>query len=53
MSLVLSLSNSICTRKGDKSDDDSEMSRFFPYFYWVLRDFSLDLKGKSEKEYLD
>lgn len=51
MSLVLNLSNSICTRKG--SDDDSEIGKFFPYFYWVLRDFSLDLKDKSEKEYLD
>lgn len=29
------------------------MGKFFPYFYWVLRDFSLDLKDKSEKEYLD
>lgn len=51
MSLVLSLSNSICTKKGQ--EDDSDMGKYFPYFYWVLRDFSLDLKGKSEKEYLD
>jgi hypothetical protein len=25
------------------------MSKYFPFFYWVLRDFSLDLKGKTEK----
>lgn len=25
------------------------MAKFFPYFYWVLRDFSLDLKGMTEK----
>lgn len=35
------------------NESDAKLGEFFPYFYWVLRDFSLDLKGKSSREYLE
>lgn len=31
-----------------ESEGDNEIAKCFPYFYWVLRDFSLDLKGMTE-----
>lgn len=32
----------------DEEDDDSEeFSKFFPYFLWVLRDFSLKLETED------
>jgi hypothetical protein len=46
MSLVLNLTNNICVRK-DAKNDEQDIGQFFPHFYWVLRDFSLDLKGKT------
>ena len=33
--------------------DENEIAKYFPFFYWVLRDFSLDLKGQTESEYLE
>ena len=39
--------------KSKANEDDNKISEFFPYFYWVLRDFSLDLKGASPQEYLE
>ena len=52
ISLVLNLTNNICVRR-DSKNDEAEIGEFFPHFYWVLRDFSLDLKGKSERDYLE
>lgn len=52
ISLVLNLTNNICVRK-DSKNEDHDIGQFFPHFYWVLRDFSLDLKGKTEKDYLE
>ena len=48
MSLVIKLSENISV-----GGEDKNLSQFFPSFYWVLRDFSLDLKGKSPLEYLE
>lgn len=38
-------------RKSSETED--KLGEFFPSFYWILRDFSLDLKGMSSKEYLE
>lgn len=35
------------------NESDAKLGEFFPQFYWVLRDFSLDLKGMSPQEYLE
>lgn len=48
MSYVLKISENIRINS-DSEAADNEMSKYFPYFYWVLRDFSLDLKGRTEK----
>ena len=48
MSYVLRISENIKINS-DATESEHEMSKYFPYFYWVLRDFSLDLKGKTEK----
>lgn len=48
MSYVLRISENIKINS-DSNESEAEMSKYFPYFYWVLRDFSLDLKGKSER----
>lgn len=33
--------------------DNKSLSSYFPNFLWILRDFSLDLKGRSSNEYLE
>lgn len=33
--------------------EDKSLSQFFPTFLWVLRDFSLDLRGRTSSEYLE
>ncbi|CAK55991.1 unnamed protein product (macronuclear) [Paramecium tetraurelia] len=48
LSLVIKLSENVSVGSEDKS-----LSQFFPTFLWVLRDFSLDLKGRSPSEYLE
>ncbi|KAM3144212.1 hypothetical protein pb186bvf_003674 [Paramecium bursaria] len=50
LSLVVKLSESISV-SNDASD--KQLSQFFPNFLWVLRDFSLDLKGRTSQEYLE
>jgi hypothetical protein len=47
MSYVLRISENI--RVKTANDGDAEIAKCFPFFYWVLRDFSLDLKGMTEK----
>lgn len=47
MSYVLKISESL--RMKTEGESEGEISKCFPYFYWVLRDFALDLKGMSEK----
>jgi len=46
MSYVLRITENI--RMKSEVEGDSEISKCFPFFYWVLRDFSLDLKGMTE-----
>jgi len=53
LSLVVDLSKHIGLNSEKKNTNDGEMSQYFPYFFWVLRDFSLDLKGKNSTEYLE
>ena len=48
LSLVIKLSENINVGSEDKS-----LSSFFPAFLWVLRDFSLDLRGRTPSEYLE
>ena len=48
MSYVLRISENIRINS-DETEKESDMAKFFPYFYWVLRDFSLNLDGKSER----
>ena len=47
MSYVLRISENI--RIKSENAGDSDLSKCFPFFYWVLRDFSLDLKGMTER----
>lgn len=47
MSYVLRITENI--RIKSEADADSDIAKCFPFFYWVLRDFSLDLKGNTEK----
>lgn len=51
ISLVTKLSEHICIQNLGESDD--KIGEYLPHFYWVLRDFSLDLKGRSPKQYLN
>jgi hypothetical protein len=47
MSYVLRISENI--RMKSEAEGEGEIAQCFPFFYWVLRDFSLDLKGMTEK----
>lgn len=53
LSLVINLTKHIRTRLNqrgeDSEDDDSEdFSRYFPAFFWVLRDFALKLVDEND-----
>jgi len=47
MSYVLRISENI--RMKSEAEGEENIAQCFPFFYWVLRDFSLDLKGMTEK----
>ncbi len=51
MSYVLKITENM--RLSYDKVDENEIAKYFPLFYWVLRDFSLDLKGSTESEYLE
>jgi len=58
LSFVLDLSKTIKLKNSFKEDDKDELAQYFPYFFWLLRDFSLKLVDKSgknitEKQYLE
>jgi hypothetical protein len=58
LSFVLDLSKTIKLKNSFKEDDKDELAQYFPYFFWLLRDFSLrlvDKNGKNitEKQYLE
>ena len=58
LSLVVNISKNLqANNKGEKLDDD-EFAKNFPSFFWVLRDFSLQLKDPqgnpiTPKQYLE
>jgi hypothetical protein len=47
MSYVLRITENI--RMKSELEAEGDIAQCFPFFYWVLRDFSLDLKGMTEK----
>ncbi|KAL4491464.1 hypothetical protein ABPG72_008120 [Tetrahymena utriculariae] len=51
LSLVARLSENICIQK--VNENQQKLGEYFPHFFWVLRDFSLDLKGMTPNEYLE
>jgi len=51
LSLVVHLSENISI--SSQQNNENDYSKYFPYFHWVLRDFSLDLKGRSSSQYLE
>ena len=58
LSFVLNLSKIIKIKSLSHDDNEEELSEYFPFFLWLLRDFSLKLEDKdgnniSEKEYLE
>ena len=58
LSFVLNLSKTIKLKNSFKEDNKNELAQYFPYFLWLLRDFSLrlvDKNGKNitEKQYLE
>lgn len=44
LSLVAELSNRIKMQSGGENEDSYQLSRFFPKFFWVCRDFHLKLE---------
>jgi len=52
LSVVINLTQHIHIKKTD-SESGLDFHKYFPTFYWVLRDFSLDLKKKSPRDYLE
>ncbi len=48
MSYVLRISENLKVTK-QNIEKESEMASYFPHFYWVLRDFSLDLGSDTER----
>jgi len=59
LSLVVNLTKSIQLKTGKNRDEDPDrISYYFPSFYWVVRDFSLQLvdadnNSITSKEYLE
>ena len=58
LSFVLNLSKTLKLKNSFMEDNKTELSEYFPYFLWLLRDFSLKLVDKNgknitEKEYLE
>eukprot|EP00826_Nyctotherus_ovalis_P003519 TRINITY_DN10719_c0_g1_i1.p1 TRINITY_DN10719_c0_g1~~TRINITY_DN10719_c0_g1_i1.p1 ORF type:complete len:876 (+),score=306.37 TRINITY_DN10719_c0_g1_i1:107-2734(+) len=52
LALVTKLSKDIHVRSTD-SEQDAEFYKYLPTFFWVLRDFSLDLNKKTPHDYLE
>eukprot|EP00826_Nyctotherus_ovalis_P039863 TRINITY_DN3866_c0_g2_i4.p1 TRINITY_DN3866_c0_g2~~TRINITY_DN3866_c0_g2_i4.p1 ORF type:complete len:780 (+),score=309.70 TRINITY_DN3866_c0_g2_i4:73-2412(+) len=52
LSVVINLTQHIHVKKTD-SESGLDFHKYFPTFCWVLRDFSLDLKKKSPRDYLE
>ena len=52
LSVVVNLTQHIHVRKTDK-ETGLDFHKYFPTFFWVLRDFSLDLQKRTPREYLE
>lgn len=52
LSVVVSLTQHIHIKKTD-AESGLDFHKYFPTFFWVLRDFSLDLKKRSARDYLE
>ena len=52
LSVVVNLTQHIHIKKTDK-ESGLDFHKYFPTFFWVLRDFALDLQKKSPREYLE
>ena len=52
LSVVINLTHLIHVKKTD-SESGLDFCKYFPTFFWVLRDFSLDLKKRTPREYLE
>ncbi len=52
LSVVVNLTQHIHVKKTDK-ESGVDFHKYFPTFFWVLRDFSLDLQKRSPREYLE
>lgn len=52
LSLVINLTQHIHVKKTE-SESGVDFHKHFPALFWVLRDFSLDLQGKTSREYFE
>jgi hypothetical protein len=43
LSLVVNLSKTLQVKPGEALEDYEEIAKYFPTFFWVLRDFALQL----------
>jgi hypothetical protein len=43
LSLVINLSKQLQIKQGEHIEDADEIAQYFPTFFWVLRDFALQL----------
>jgi len=43
LSLVVNLSKTLQVKAGEQVQDYDEIAHYFPSFFWVLRDFALQL----------
>ena len=58
LSLVINLSKQLQIKQGEHIEDAEEIAQYFPTFFWVLRDFALQLVDNlgnqmTQKEYLE
>lgn len=58
LSLVINLSKQLQVKPGESLDDTDDVSQYFPTFFWVLRDFALQLVDQqgndiTQREYLE
>jgi hypothetical protein len=58
LSLVINLGKQLQIRQGEQVEDSDLVAKYFPTFFWVLRDFALQLRDAqgnqiTQKEYLE
>jgi hypothetical protein len=47
LSLVINLSKQLQIKPGQHIDDAEDVAQYFPTFFWVLRDFALQLRDST------